>query len=141
MIGILIWIGITILNSVSAIMLAVSMKTIKKELEDQREQRIKDITNLTQEHNNNFYEIVNLRQDLKDVYAEMAGAVHNPKPYRMTRTEKRNPSGQYGKVEQAAKVALKIIASELSEEDRTLENTTAVIEKMKGQLEKSKIIS
>ena len=36
-IGIVIWMEITILNFISVVMLALSMKTIKEELKDQRE--------------------------------------------------------------------------------------------------------
>lgn len=127
--------GITILNSVSSILLAVHVKKAdaeNREYEEQVKHSIEDL-NRARKEGNLGVEISALQKDLKELHMEISAVKHIPisKKYAMTRTflkRRRWWITQEGeKRDYVAEVALKTIASELPEEERTPEMIEGVI--------------
>ena len=122
--------GATFLNSISVILLAVYARKKEKEIRKLKLEQDKMWKSTTE----------NLQKDLKDMYMERS-VVRNisvPKKYFMTRTfnEKRGKKKELA--DYVAAVALKTIASELPEEERTpevIENV--IIPKIKEKLNES----
>ena len=137
--------GATFLNSVSIISLAVyARKKEKKNRNLKREQEMQKsaIENIWASDRRQDEQIENLQKDLKDMYIEKS-AVRNisvTKKYFMTRTfnEKRGKKKELA--DYVATAALKTIASELPEEERTPEVIgSVIIPKIKEKLYESGI--
>ena len=135
--------GATFLNSVSIISLAVYARKKEKKnrnLKCEQEMQKSAIENIWVSDRRRDKQIENLQKDLKDMYIEKS-AVRNisiTKKYFMTRTfnEKRRKKKELA--DYVATVALKTIASELPEEERTpevIENV--IIPKIKEKLNES----
>lgn len=136
--------GATFLNSISVILLAVYARKKEKEIRKlklEQDKMWKSTTeNIWVSDQSRDKQIENLQKDLKDMYMERS-VVRNisvPKKYFMTRTfnEKRGKKKELA--DYMAAVALKTIASELPEEERTpevIENV--IIPKIKEKLNES----
>ena len=143
--------GATFLNSISVILLAVYARKKEKEIriagtvprgKTKEEDKMWRSTteNIWVSDQSRDKQIENLQKDLKDMYMERS-VVRNisvPKKYFMTRTfnEKRGKKKELA--DYVAAVALKTIASELPEEERTpevIENV--IIPKIKEKLNES----
>ena len=140
--------GATFLNSVSIISFAVYTKKKGKEIRNlkrEQEMRKSAIENIWESDRRQDKQIENLQKDFKDMYMEISAVKLIPvsKKYFMTCTfgEKKTLGG--GKEEltdYVATVALKTIASELPEEERTPEVIESVIiPKIKEKLYESGI--
>ena len=128
--------GIMILNSVSIILLAVHAKKAEAENRKYEEQTKRSIENLNRvrKEENVGVEIRALQEDLKELHMEISAVKHIPisKKYAMTRTFLKRRRWWITEAEEekrayVAEVALKTIASELPEEERTLEMIDGVI--------------
>ena len=138
--------GITILNSISIILLAVHAKKAEaenRECEGQTKRPIEDLNRVREEKLGE--EIRALQEDLKELHTEISAVKHIPisKKYAMTRTflkrrrwwtmTEEKEIGEY-----VAEIALKTIASELPEEERTPEIIEGnIIPEIKKKLNKS----
>ena len=126
-IALLVITGATFLNSASIISFAVYTKKKEKEIMDlkrEQEMRKSAIENLWGSDRRQDKQIENLQKDFKDMYIEISAAKLLPasKKYFMTCTFEEKQTLIGGKKELAdyvAAVALKTIASELPEEERT----------------------
>lgn len=127
--------GITILNSVSIILLAVHAKKVDAEnrkYEEQTKHSIEDLNRVRKEENVGV-EIRALQEDLKELHMEISAVKHIPisKKYAMTRTFLKRRRWWIAEAEEkrdyVAEVALKTIASELPEEERTPEMIEGII--------------
>ena len=140
--------GATFLNSVSIISFAVYTKKKEEEIRDLKcEQKMQKSTikNLRITDQEQDKQIENLQKDFKDMYIEISAAKLIPasKKYFMTRVSEEMQTRERKKKELAdyvATVALKTIASELPEEERTPEMIeNIIIPKIKEKLYESGI--
>lgn len=123
------------MNSVSIISFAVYTKKKEKEirnLECEQKMQKSTIKNLWITDQEQDKQIENLQKDFKDIYIEISAAKLIPasKKYFMTRVSGKMQTRERKKKELAdyvATVALKTIASELPEEERTPEVIESII--------------
>ena len=137
--------GATFLNSVSIISLAVYARKKEKKnrnLKRKQEMQKSAIENIWVSDRRRDKQIENLQKDLKDMYIEKS-TVRNisvTKKYFMTRTFNEKSGKKKVLADYVAAVALKTIASELPEEERTPEMIeNIIIPKIKEKLYESGI--
>lgn len=127
--------GITILNSVSIILLAVHTRKMNTEIKKHHEDEFWKGTRdrLWETAGRLDEKAENMQKDLKNLYMDLSAVRRIPvsKRYAMTRTFLMRHGLKSAEKEElteyVAKAALKTIASELPEEERTLEMIDGVI--------------
>lgn len=126
---------ITILNSVSIILLAVNARKKDTEIKSKIEGKLVEntIENLWKADAKRNKKIRDMQEDLKDLYMDISAMKRIPisKRYAVTRTfltrHGLKSAEREELTEYVANIALKTIASELPEEERTLEMIDGVI--------------